>query len=418
MASIESSDFPTADAGESLHPGSESSEVGNDGVMAIGGDRENSIERSRSRARRWVSVPVAILSWLFGLASLLVGLALMATIPVLQLLSLGYLLEAGGRVARSGRLRDGLIGFSQARRLGSIVAGTWISFLPVRFISSMWYSAQLVDPTSDKTLNWRIALCVVTVVVALHVVWAWNRGGRLRHFLWPAPVRFVRWMGGRGQYSAARDALWQFVGSLHLPYLFWLGWRGFLGAMIWLTVPILLFIGATTLEAGPAMISGLLGSLTLGLVVLHLPFLQLRFAASGNWKDLFRWRNVVRGFFRAPLAAWAALFLTLLFALPLYLLKIELTPREVALLPSLVFVVFMLPARLITGWAVYRCSRPRTDRWKWLRRGLCGTSMLAAIPVIGFYLVAVFLTRYTSWYGVWSMFEQHAFLVPVPFLGM
>ena len=35
-----------------------------------------------------------------------------------------------------------------------------------------------------------------------------------------------------------------------------------------------------------------------------------------------------------------------------------------------------------------------------------------------FYVFIVYFTQYTSWHGVWSLYEQHSFLVPVPFLGM
>jgi hypothetical protein len=37
--------------------------------------------------------------------------------------------------------------------------------------------------------------------------------------------------------------------------------------------------------------------------------------------------------------------------------------------------------------------------------------------VAGFYVLIVFFTQFTSWTGVWSLYEQHAFLVPVPFFG-
>ena len=33
-------------------------------------------------------------------------------------------------------------------------------------------------------------------------------------------------------------------------------------------------------------------------------------------------------------------------------------------------------------------------------------------------VVIVFFTQYLSWSGVWSLYEQHAFLLPVPFVGM
>src|SRR5262245_10938793 len=58
--------------------------------------------------------------WAFGTLSLMFGLAVLAAIPLLQFLSLGYLLEVGGRVGRSGRLRDGFIGARPAARIGSI----------------------------------------------------------------------------------------------------------------------------------------------------------------------------------------------------------------------------------------------------------------------------------------------------------
>ena len=71
-------------------------------------------------------------------------------------------------------------------------------------------------------------------------------------------------------------------------------------------------------------------------------------------------------FRRAPLAFLIALVVTLLFALPLYLLKIEIIPREAAWLPSLVFVAFIFPARLLSGWAYARAERRTAPRhWFW-----------------------------------------------------
>ena len=46
------------------------------------------------------------------------------------------------------------------------------------------------------------------------------------------------------------------------------------------------------------------------------------------------------------------------------------------------------------------------------------TGRLPLLPVAGFYVLIVFFTQYTSWNGVWSLYEQHAFLLPVPFFGM
>src|SRR5262249_18045457 len=81
--------------------------------------------------------------WLFGVFSLILGLAILAAIPLVQFLTLGYLLEVGGRVAKSGRLRDGFIGVRKAARVGSIVLGTSIMLAPLYFVSALTVSAQL-----------------------------------------------------------------------------------------------------------------------------------------------------------------------------------------------------------------------------------------------------------------------------------
>jgi hypothetical protein len=147
-------------------------------------------------------------------------------------------------------------------------------------------------------------------------------------------------------------------------------------------------------------------------VLLYLPFLQAHFAAEGRFVAMFEVGRVRQFFRRAPLAFWFSLLITLLFALPLYLLKIEVTPGEVAWMSSLVFVMFIYPARLLTGWAVSRGERRETPRFflfRWLSR-------LGALPVAGTYAIIVYFTQYFTWYGSWSLFEQHAFLVPAPFL--
>ena len=61
-------------------------------------------------------------------------------------LSLGYLLESSARVARTGRLRDGLIGVRKAARIGGFAAGTWLSLVPAWLVGSMARSAELIDP--------------------------------------------------------------------------------------------------------------------------------------------------------------------------------------------------------------------------------------------------------------------------------
>jgi hypothetical protein len=367
-----------------------------------------------ARVVRGLRAVGALLEWLFGAVALLVGLAALAALPLLQFLSLGYLLEAGGRVARTGRLRDGFIGVRLAARLGGILLGSWLLLLPVRLVAGLAHSAHIIDPGGRGADRWRLALFVLIGATAVHIVAACARGGRLRHFFWPFNFFWVlrRCLRG-GYYAAARDAVWDTVQGLRLPYYFWLGFRGFVGAFVWLAPPVTL-IALGRIHNPLAHLAGFLGAFLLAVVLLYLPILQMRLAATNRISAVFNLLAARAAFRRAPWAFAFAFVITLLFALPLYLLKIEIVPREAAWLPSLVFIVFIFPARLLTGWALARAQRREAPR-HWFFRW---TGRLPLLPAAAFYVLVVFFTQYTSWNGVWSLYEQHAFLVPVPFFGL
>jgi hypothetical protein len=362
------------------------------------------------RTARWIG---SAFEWMFGALTMIVTLAVFAVIPLLNLLSLGYLLEVSGRVARTGRLRNAFIGIRKAAVFGRMVAGTWLVLWPVRFFSGMWQDAELIAPGSAKAAGWRIALILFTVLTAWHILWACLRGGKLRHFLWPAPLRFLRWLRAGAQYEPIRNAVLDYLASLRLPH-FKLGGLGFVGAVAWLIVPVGILVMAASLPPGGAALLSLVGGALLALVALHLPFVQAHYAVENRFAAMFELGQVRALFRRAPVAFWLALLVTLLFSLPLYLLKIEFPPKEIAWLPSLLFVVFILPARALAGWAMGRALRreePRHFVFRWLGR-------LGAVPVVGFYVFFVYLTQYLSWHGALSLLEQHAFLVPAPMLSM
>lgn len=409
--------------------------------------------------RAWYGICVGF-EWLFGLASLLGCLAVLSAVPILSFISLGYLLEASGRVARSGRVRDGLIDIGKFARIGSLIAGTWLCLLIPRLISSLARDAALIDPGSLAANGWRVAVFAGTAITIGHILLAWYSGGRLRHFFWPllAPFQLAGWFlfGGvvgpvlrpmlqrlwpafaddffrqqpladwfppailwagirRGRmYAEARDAVWDFVIGLNLPRYFWLGLRGFVGALAWLVVPSLMLMAGTSGGGGGTVFLGYVGALLLAVVLFYLPFLQTNFAVQNRLAAMFDWRTVRKQFQRAPIAYWLALAITLLFALPLYLLKIEPPPRELWWTLTIFFIVFIYPARLLTGWAVGRAmhrEKPRLFAFRWLSR-------LAALPIVLFYILVLFFTQYTSFLGPASLLEQHAFLVPVPFLSL
>jgi hypothetical protein len=364
--------------------------------------------------RRWVRrVAAAIGSaseWVFGALALGLGLALLAATPVAQFLSLGYLLEAEGRVARSGRLRDGLVGVRRAARVGSMVLGAWLWLLPVRLAASLARSAELIDPGGAIARLWRVGLIALIVLTVMHIAIACARGGRFRDFLWPPadPVWLVRRLR-RGRFLAdARDAVWEFVLALRLPAYFRLGLLGYVGTLAWLVVPVTLMALGRRL---PPLI--VVGGLLLAVVALVLPFLQAHFAAEGRLAALFEYRVVRQRFRSAPWAFALTLLLSAVLAVPLYLLKVEMIPRETVWLPSLVFLAFIFPTRVLTGWAYARAARRERPRhWAFVALG-----RLVMLPTAAFYAFFVFLSQYTAWYGIGSLYEQHAFLLPAPFLG-
>lgn len=354
------------------------------------------------------------LDWLFGLVALTALLAACSVIPVLNFLSLGYLLHVSGTIARTGRFRDGFIGMRKASVLGSIAAGTWLVVWPARLVSGFWKDAEIIAPGSSISTLWHVGLILVTALTLLHIAWACLRGGKLRHFLWPQPRRFLRWLKAPGKFAGLQGLITDYILGLRLPFYFWLGLRGFVGALAWLILPVGILLAATRAPLGGSILLSLLGGFLLLLVAIHLPFLQAHFAQTDRFSALFELREVRRLFLRAPLAFWFALLITLLFAVPLYLLKIELTPRELAWLPSLLFVIFIFPARILTGWAMSRALRHEQPRhWfpRWLAR-------LGIVPIALAYTLVVYFTPYLSWNGTMSLLEQHAFLVPAPLMAL
>jgi hypothetical protein len=385
-------------------------------IVDQGRAAEPAVEIAPRRAwpvRVWHAVSSAQ-EWAFGTLTLIVGLAVLATIPIVQLLSLGYLLEVSGRIARTGHVREGFVGVRKAARLGRIAVGVTLLMIPLWLASSLKFSAQLIDPASRAARFWSAAVAAAALWAIFQIVTGCLRGAKIRHFLMPRPIHSLRLLARGDAYARARDAVWDFVVALRLPYYFWLGARGFAGAVAWLVVPVSLLAVASRLPGGAGVLVGLVGGVLLALVLVHLPFLQAHFAAENRLAAMFEVRRMRRAFGRAPLAFLIALVFTLLLALPLYLLKIEIVPREAEWLPSVLFVVSIFPARLLSGWALARAARryaPRLWVFRWASR-------LAMLPVVAFYVLLAFFTQYLSWYGVWSLYEQHAFLVPAPFLGL
>ncbi|WP_165070807.1 hypothetical protein [Paludisphaera rhizosphaerae] len=347
--------------------------------------------------------------WVFGMVSLVLGLAVLSSTPVLQFLSLGYLLESSARVARSGRLRDGVFGVRLAGRVGGMALGTVVSMVPLWLVSSYAASAAVIDPGGPAARGLRLATIAVWGLSCGHVLTAFLRGGRLRSFLWPfgGPFWLKRKLREGGLLAESTDGFWGFLARFRPAYYFRLGFVGFVGTFAWIALPSAMIAGTTRFP-----LLGPIGMLCLAIVAPVIPFLQTSYAVEGKASALFGRRAARERFRHAPWAFAFALFVLLAASIPLHLLKIEMIPREAAWLPGLVFVVFLAPARLLVGWAYARSLR-RERRSHWFFRLL---GKLAIVPVAVIYVLVIFFSQYTSWGGVWSLFEQHAFLTPAPFL--
>ena len=313
----------------------------------------------------------------FSLASLVALLAFLTAIPGLQLIAFGYLLGVAGRLANGGTIRESLPQFWQAGQIGLAALAVFMAALPTQLLVHWESVAYLIDPGSGQAAAMRVLAIAPSVLATGYLLWAWVRGGRLKHYLWPEPKRFLREGWRWRTYRAAPDRLWEFTSSLRLAHYFWLGARGALGTLIWLIPALVIIVAFREGETGLAGLVGFLSLVCLGLGIMYLPMLQAHYAAENRLKALFEVRQIRRCFRRAPWAWLVAMFISLVLTpVPLYLLKIEVTQQEVMWLPCLLFVAFILPARISTGLALRRGRRrPEPEgRWAMISRWPVGST--------------------------------------------
>jgi len=428
-------------------------------------------------ARRVVRVIVNVcgrIAWLirslFGIVSLILLLAVLAAIPIVNFLALGYLLEVEGRVARSGKLRDAFPLIDLAPRLGSIVLGIWAWVFPLRLLSHAAADARLIDPGSFSDITLHLLVDVLAVLVTIHLCLALARGGSLWSFFRPVvlpvaalvamllvlafaklaivalaimalvgylihgrqswtwfvshvkewfflpviPLRgFIadmRRLTTPGYWTQASVVLRDFFAAFRFKHHFLLGLKGYVGAMLWLVIPTFLFAAATKTEGGPLLVT-LFGGLLLIVVMSWVPFLQAHFAAENRFGAMFELGRVRRLFKNAPFSWTITMLITLTLALPMYLFKIALPPTDAMWLVTIVFIVSIYPVKVITGWAYHRA----VTREKRAFFGLRWLTRLVLLPLLTMYVFLLFFTQFIGEHGKRVLFEHHAFLLPSPF---
>ncbi len=360
--------------------------------------------------------PFAAVAWTvrtaFGIVTLILLLAVVAAVPLLNVLALGYLLDVEGRVARSGKLRSAFPLLDLAPKIGSIALGIWLWIIPIRLLAGAAADARLIDPQSASAANLEgitfLAACLVTV----HLCLALGRGGGFWYFC--RPIKNVKWL--IRQFREGHD--WEqserqvrsFVAGLRLKHHFWLGLRGFLGAAVWLFLPTALLAAAEKTEGGPILVT-VLGGLCLVPVLAWLPFLQARFAAQNRLRAMFELGSIRQLFAKAPIAWLLAVIVVYTLTLPLYLLKVALPPQDAMWFVTIVFLVSIYPAKVAVGWAYHRAVTKEKRAWfglRWISRALM-------VPLLGLYVFLLFFTQFIGAQGKLVLFQHHAFLLPVPF---
>ena len=361
--------------------------------------------------------PLQALGWVItlasGLASLVAILAILAAIPILNFLALGYMLEAEGRVVRSGRFRDGMPFAGALPRLGSVALGVWFWLAVVRLVSLAANDAALVDPGGPAARRWAVAQAVITLLVGGHVLLAIFAGGRLSAFV--RPLRnlriFLAACRAGGAWRRSGEALAGVLDVIQPVRLLWLGVRGFLGALLWLLIPTILFASLRETRRPGQVLAVLLGGGLLAVVLSWVPFLQARFAAENRLAAFRDVRGVREAWRRAPVAMLLAVVVLYAASLPLPLFKVLAPPRDVVPFLTPIFVLTIFPARLVvarvTAWAAARPTR----RWLVIRAAVG----LALLPLFGIYLFLLFFTPAIDALGRRVLFDHHALLLPSPF---
>lgn len=364
--------------------------------------------------------PIRSAFWLihvaFGTICLILVLAILAAIPGLNLLALGYLLDAQKRVASTGRIREGFPLLQLAPRLGCICFFVLLFLIPVRIMATQVNAALIVrSGTEISSEGLLLSLRVLQSIVCMHLLLAIARGGTPGCFL--RPLKNVTWLTRQLRNGVWLSQLDLWAGTtleILQPWRhFLLGFRAVAGAVCWLIIPTALLVAFSA----PGRITGFFGFLSfVGGVLLipvaaWLPMLQVHQAVSGKFRSIFR-ISVARQIIRNAPVSWLLTTVILyLMTFPLYLAKVRLLPADAFLLLTPFFIVLTYPSRVLVAWAYHRGITREKPAW-W---GFRWTVRLLAIPLLAGYSIFLFLTPAISELGKAAPLENHAFLSPIPY---
>ncbi len=352
----------------------------------------------------------------FGTVCLILILAILAAIPVLNLLALGYLLDAQRRIAESGRLRDGFPLLKLAPRLGVICFFVLLFLIPIRLLAVQVSAALIVrDGAEISSEGLLLSLKILKIAVAVHLLLAIARGGSLGCFL--RPFKNVLWL-----FQQIRSGAWlnrvdrwgaEALQTLQPWRHFRLGLNAVVGASCWLLIP----TGLLVAFSAPGRVSGgfgllsFLGGVLMIPVAAWLPMLQVHQAATGRFRSIFEIRAARKVIQNAPFAWMVTTVLLYVLTLPLYLTKIRLLPEDAFLVLTPIFILLTYPARVMLAWAFHRGTRSQQPAWF----GFRWSARILMVPLLAVYAMFLFITPTISELGKAAPLENHAFLSPIPY---
>jgi hypothetical protein len=350
-----------------------------------------------------------------GVVCMITLLVVAAAIPVVNLLTLGFLLEVEGRVARTGRFRDALPLLPAARRLG--VATMWVVLLlvPIRWLGIAANDAWLISPGSGRSWLWIVGLVAAAFLAAVHLLLAIANGAGFWAFLRPINnLRLLRTRLMQADFWATTAAvLTEFVAALQLALHARLAAFVYAGVYLWVAIPTFMF---TVVADSPGTWERLLtigGGICLIPALMWLPFLLAHCVAERRFVALFEigkvcvmFRNAPFTFTMASIAPYAAAFVLLFYCAKW---KAELPPHETIWDVMLIFLITAYPARVLLGWAYHRAQ---TGRRTWLVWRCANLALLGI--AIGVYVLLLYMVETSGLLGRQAVWQHHALLLPFP----
>jgi hypothetical protein len=377
----------------------------------------------------------------FGLIFMTALLAVAAATPIVNLFAFGYLMEVQGRVARTGKFRSAFYLLPAARQLGGILLAVSLWLMPVGFLAEATRDVWLLAPTGVNASGtnasgtnasspiasgtaawlWTIVLIVASLLIAAHLLMAIGCGGRWWSFLRPIRnFRFLRDRLRRGDYwQDAHHAIREFVAAFRLPHLFRLGLLGYGAVYLWSVIPLASYTMLEDTTIRWQIVVFLLGGAALTITLMWLPLLLAHVAVYGRWAAMFEIAAVRRLAGQTPLW-WAVSTAILLICsvLPLLytaLFKIRIPTHDAMWDVMIVFLVSVVPARVLVGWVYYRAARKDVSPATWPWRIWQWTVCAALCAGVGFYVYFLNLAATGGELGERCVWQMHALLLPLSF---